>query len=449
MGNVNTREALDSSITFIEPWLEQRYRDLDWPGFAVTVAHLGDIAFTTSLGFADVPNGEPMSENSIFQAGSQTKPFTSTEVMKLVEADLVSIHKPVADYVPELTDHKDKRWHSVSVEQLLSHGAGVARDGENGDFWELKRSFPNRAELMDTVMRGQLVIGPSEQMKYSNIGYAVLGLLIENVTGQRYSKVIETSIISPLGLKNTSVDQDSAPNGSMAVGHGRKNEDGKRSALPRMSTQALAPAAGLYSTTPDLSRFYSELIPGFGDQSFLLDETKENMQLPRWQVNNSPGIRYSLGFDIGDVGGRPMIGHGGGYPGYMSKTLVDRENGIVVSGMANCIDGDALMMTIGVMEAINHFIRHKDDQPQQPLEHFNARLSGLWKDRQIVVAGNSIVSINPHSWHPFNDAEELQYVDSQTLRLINVNGFEPEGEIVEYHPDRVVFCGRTMQKSAA
>ena len=123
------QQALQKAASFIESWLQSRYDRLDIPGFVVGIAHEGKMVFRRAYGYANLERKEPLTPDHIFRIASQSKMFTATAVLQLQEQGKLRLDDCVTDYIPWLREHQDKRWQQVTIRQLLSHSAGVIRDG--------------------------------------------------------------------------------------------------------------------------------------------------------------------------------------------------------------------------------------------------------------------------------------------------------------------------------
>lgn len=447
-GERANQPSLEQAVGFIEPWLEYRFERLQMPGLAVAISHAGKLAYQGTFGLANTEDQIDLTPNHLFQIGSQSKTFTATAVMQIAQSGEVDIDDAVTRHLPDLSSCEDERWAAVTVRQLLSHTSGISRDGQNADFWEQSRAFPDRQELLDEVRGEQLVFDPGSRMKYSNLGYGLLGLLIERVSGTPYADFVSQNIIEPLDLRHTLPNLSQQIDQLITTGYGQLWPGKKRAVLPSSSALALDPATGMYSTTTDLCTYYSSHIPNNGDTRILGEEAKREMQQTEALVPNSPNVEYGLGINIGHVGTTRITGHGGGVPGHISNTVTDNESGVVVTAYTNSVDGDALGITLGITEVLNHYNQYVGSRARD-YSKFNCRAEGLWSTRQILAVGERIVSIDPNNWHPFSDTETLEYVDDQTLKIVQANGFRSEGELVYFTFDDdsvrdIRYCGRTM-----
>lgn len=189
------------------------------------------------------------------------------------------IARRVGRYVDGL--HKDLA--GARIGELLSHGAGVTRDGaDSGQFLD-RRPFLSRAELLVELSKKQ-PLAPGIQLKYSNHGYGLLGLMIEEVTRTAYPAWITRNVIEAAGLQETVPDmaqlRKTAP---MAKGHSAEFPFGQRLVVPGDNVcDAIAPAGGFVSTASDVARFFAQLAPD-SKESILSPASRRDMMQRRWR----------------------------------------------------------------------------------------------------------------------------------------------------------------------
>ncbi|ASO21179.1 D-alanyl-D-alanine carboxypeptidase [Actinoalloteichus hoggarensis] len=176
------------------------YREVGGPGAAV---YAGDVesAWTLTSGTAKIGQQRPITTTDHFRHGSQSKTFTAAVVMQLVDEGLVALDTPIETYLPGVvTDNYDGG--VITTRQLLAHTSGMVRDPRDA------RPSPDGtfelAELVRSAMDEPPQDAPGASVRYSNVGYLVLGLLIEELTGKPVGDVITERIIEPLGLEGTS-----------------------------------------------------------------------------------------------------------------------------------------------------------------------------------------------------------------------------------------------------
>ncbi|EID52810.1 serine hydrolase domain-containing protein [Saccharomonospora xinjiangensis] len=177
-----------------------QYQSIAGPGAAVFAGD-ADEAWTLTAGTAEFGKNRPITAQDHFRSGSQTKTFVAAVVLQLVDEGRVELDAPIEKYLPGVvTGNYDG--NVITVRQLLQHTSGLARfpsdanPGPDGTYV--------LADLVRAAMDEPPVAGPGEKSVYSNTGYQVLGMLIEEITGQYAGDAITERIIEPLGLEGTS-----------------------------------------------------------------------------------------------------------------------------------------------------------------------------------------------------------------------------------------------------
>ncbi len=404
------------------------------PGVQGAVYADGDVVWSGAFGHADVENSVPLTVGHLFRIASHSKTFTATAVLQLVEQGKLRLDDTAAAHLPELAGTP---LGDVALRDLLSHSAGLTRDSRDGDFWQLEGEFPDHARL-DEVLRdpASVVLAANERFKYSNIGYGLLGLVIEAATGAPYAEYVRKEIVDRLGLADLGPELDPARLGDYAVGYSAVAYAGdatRRVPIEHVDTRALASATGFYGTAADLVTYFSAHL--LGDDRLLSDASKRVMQHPVWPVK--PGDveqRYGLGMSVTKIGDRDYVGHGGGYPGHITRTLVDPDRRIVVSVLTNAIDGPALRLA----QAFPKLLDLATNEPpvatvaETDLARFTGRYMTLWGITDIALLGGRLYQLDPTLDDPAADAVELEFIDDTTLRMTGDNGYGSYGELMTY-----------------
>lgn len=188
------------------------------PGGAVAVLRDGKLIYARGFGYADVENKTPMQPDALFRIASVSKPITSVAVMKLVEEGRLTLDDRVAPFIAHLAPAPgatvDPRWEQITIRQLLNHTGGWDRTKPNGGFDPMFRPTidaaafgapaPPSAETIIRFMKGMpLDFNPGEKYAYSNFGYAILGRVIERVSGMPYEEYVRTHVLQPVGASRT------------------------------------------------------------------------------------------------------------------------------------------------------------------------------------------------------------------------------------------------------
>lgn len=415
------------TLKFIDSWLELRSKWDDASGFSVAIAKDGKVIFNKAYGYADVEKKEKMTSGQVFRVASHSKTYTATAIMQLQEKGKLRIDDHVVNYLPWLKEHSDKRWQKVTIRQLLSHSAGVIRDGLNSEYWELRCQFPDTKQLHKAILESDLVLEPNTKMKYSNYGYSLLGEIIEEASGVSYNEYVTKNIVDVLGLKNTTPEINDEIEKKLCRGYTRQNIAKERLPFPHVSTHAMSAATGFCSNASELCIFYSAQL--IGTEKLLSDDSKREMQHSQWKVNKKHA-EYGLGLDIETIGGRRVIGHSGGFPGFVSRSHIDVEDAISVVVLANCQGAATGKMAQAVYSILDEF---GDEAPKQKYLKYEGRFVSLYGVFEIIAQCNGLRGVWPNSWWPLDEVDKLEIVDDSTLKIIDTDGYSSEGEYIKLH----------------
>src|SRR3954454_18432541 len=165
---------LRSAIDYIGSWIEFQHTTIQQPGVLVAFVHRGEIVAEHAFGLANLATGEKLTPRHRFRVASHSKAFTAAGIMKLREQRKLRLDDPVGQYVAGL----HRRVADTTIVQLLSHSAGLVRDGAaSGQFYDA-RPFLS-AEELTADLKAPPVIEANTRFKYSNHGYGLIGRVIE------------------------------------------------------------------------------------------------------------------------------------------------------------------------------------------------------------------------------------------------------------------------------
>lgn len=424
--NAIPRPAVLDAARAFETWLRFHRRIDRVPGVQAAVLHDNDIVLSMACGVADAERDVPLTTHHRFRIASHSKTFTATAVMQLVELGQLRLDDTLGTHLDELADAPVA---DVTLRELLAHSSGITRDGDDGDFWQLAHPFLDADQLIALVHQpAGSVLARDERFKYSNIGYSLLGLVIEAVTRSPYAQHMRHAVIEPLGLTRTTPELEPDHLGLHATGYSSLTYADRRLPIDHVAAAAMASATGFSATADDLVRYAAGHFRG--DPRILTDHSKRLMQRPVWEVGD--GSAYGLGFATAEVGGRRVFGHGGGYPGHITRTWFDPVAKVAVSVLTNAIDGPAL----GYANAFLRLLQLALDATPDPraatvdLSTFCGRFSTLWGVFDIVELGGRLHQIAVAGPDPGLDPTVLAVVDADTLRYERASGYASPGELV-------------------
>jgi CubicO group peptidase (beta-lactamase class C family) len=415
---------LDAALEYIPRWLDYQMRQTEQPGCVIAVAKEGEILLERAYGMADLRRGIALTPRHRFRVASHSKSFTAAGIMKLREQGKLKLDDTVGQHVAGL--HPDVA--AATIAQLLSHTAGLVRDGADTGQWSDRRPFLDAEEIRADLAGGP-TIEPNTRMKYSNHGYGVLGFVIEAVTGETYRTWIAREIVAPAGLAETEPDMPLAAAAPFARGHGSKLPLGRRVVIRGENpTNALAPATGFVSTAADLTRFFNQLSPE-AETSILTAASRREMTRGQWtEAHSSVKRRYGLGIISGDIGDWPWFGHSGGFQGYITRTLTVPAQHLTVSVLTNAADGPAQTWSDGVVHILQSFAKH--GAPSRDLADWSGRWWGLWGAFDLLAMADKVLVASPGLANPVLDASEITITGRDEGRITLAGSFANHGEPV-------------------
>ncbi|WP_427887570.1 serine hydrolase domain-containing protein [Kribbella sp. GL6] len=419
-------ENLREALAYYDSWLKYNQHYQRIPGVQVAV-YAGDrVVFSAAYGHADVENDVPLTDRHLFRIASHSKTFTGTAILQLVEQGLVRLDDTAAQHVTELAGTPIGE---RTVRELLAHAGGVTRDSQDADWWQLAIAFPDRDQLLAVLRDAESAVIPeNERFKYSNIGFGLLGLIIEAAGGTSYNEFVRTSIVDKLGVTGLGPELDPARLTEYAVGYSALAYADTRVPIEHVDTRALASATGFFGNAHDLVTYFSAHLPG--DDRLLTDKSKREMQHPLWTTGSDEKARYGLGIAVTKVGDREVIGHGGGYPGHITRTLVDPEQRLIVAVLTNAIDGPASQLAEGLFRLLD-LAGSKDRGDAAGLERFTGRFANLWGITDVMLLGGRLYITDPSGPNPAEEPMPVE-ADGDALRVTGGNGYSSYGESYKF-----------------
>lgn len=281
------------------------------------VAYNGKLILKKGYGHANMEWKISNQANTKHRLGSITKQFTAVLILQLANQGKVDLKANVSTYIP---DYPKEVGEKITVHQLLTHTAGVPNYTSFPDFFATKSRNPHTTEeLVEVFSSLPLDFTPGAQFNYSNSGYVLLGVIVENVTGKTYEAALEEMIFKPLGMTNTGYDHHGQILENRAAGYEKAGSAYVNADYLDMSIPYAA--GSMYSTVEDLFLW---------DQALYTEKVlpKKYMDLMFTPYVEAFGMHYGYGWMVGKVPlgetgkEQDIITHGGGINGF--NTLISR-----------------------------------------------------------------------------------------------------------------------------
>jgi len=281
-------------------------------GLAMAILSDSAIEWSRGFGVKSVETGEPLDENSVFEAASLSKPVFAYAVLQLVDQGIIDLDTPIADYY-EYAVSEDERYKRITPRMVLSHTTG----------------FPNWRPR-----EGRLTIDfdPGTEFRYSGEGFGYLQLAVMDVTDETLEELMERLVFEPLGMTSSSYVWQDRFDENLALPHGTNGE-----LLEKREPRRGHAAATLHTTAVDFARFMIALMNGAG----LSESTALAMLTPQIEVDT--GVTWGLGIGLQDNAAGRAFWHWGDNVAYKAYTLAYPEHGVGVVWFTNSENGQSIL----------------------------------------------------------------------------------------------------------
>ena len=331
----------------------------DVPGVAVGIWADGRETYACH-GVTSIANPLPVDRDTVFVLGSVSKTFTATALLCLVADGRVDLDAPVRRYVPEFTPADPAAADRITVLRLLNHTAGFAtrlgaQTGEGDDAL---------AKYVAAMAESELITAPGARASYSQMGFNLLGRVIEKVTGLTFEQAVESLLFRPIGLAHSAYAVGDVLTKRFAVGHNAAADGTLAVVTQWKDDRANNPGGGLASSVSDLVRWARFHL---GDGAGVLPaEALHRMRQPTVALRGSSlGDAIGLCWFLRDVGGVATIGHGGSANGQFADLLIVPERDFAVAVTSNAGPDAGLLVNHAVLRwALEHCLGVVERDPE-------------------------------------------------------------------------------------
>ena len=314
--------------------IEERMEHYGVPGVSIAVIHNGEIEWTRTYGFVDKEGSAPITENTLFQAASISKPVTAYGALMLVEQEKVALEEDINTYLKswKLPDNEFTKDKKVTIKNLLNHSAGITVHGFLGYSPDLP--VPTLVEVLNGTPPANSdpsVVAniPEESFRYSGGGYNIIQQMMIDVEGKSFPEIMDVLVLQPLEMNNSTYNQPLTeaqvamaatgylPDGTMVKG--------KRHTYPEMAP------AGLWTTATDLAKFAVNI------QKTLKGTSEKGLSKEMTTRMLTPFVAdfIGLGIFINKKKDEIYFGHGGWNEGFSSEFTAHKDKGYGVVVLTN------------------------------------------------------------------------------------------------------------------
>jgi D-alanyl-D-alanine carboxypeptidase len=320
--------GLKAAYERLDAYVAREMRANGIPGMSLALTDRNGLLHVATYGYADTKLQKPVTPDTEFEIGSISKSFTSICLLQLGEQGKFDPRQPITKYLPWFSIHS--KYAPITGHDVLSHTAGLPRDRD-----DIPSSPYQAAEVRDRWTGYEA----GKHFAYSNIGYQIMGYLLEEITGKPSPANVLDRILQPLGMSHTEPMFTHDTYARLATGYAPVYDDRPfRQPSPLIEATWLEYAAGdgaMVSTASDMTAYLRMLLNrGVGPNGHIISEKSFDL-LTQHATEESKDVWYGYGMGSWKVDGHTYIGHSGGMVGYSSRMEADMDDGVGVIALVN------------------------------------------------------------------------------------------------------------------
>ena len=362
----NRIEKIRATQAVIDKLYKEHAAKNHFPGFVYGVVADGQLIYTGEIGYTNIEKEIPATVSSAFRIASMSKSFTALAIVKLRDEGKLKLDDPASKYIPEMNKVKYLTADApqITIRHLLTHAAGFPEDNPWGD----RQLADTDKELIALIEQASFSNAPGIAYEYSNLGFALLGKIITNVSGKPYQEYITETIFKPLGMNSTYWEYTKVPSHKLAHGYRWTNNDWKEEAL--LHDGSFGAMGGVITTIEDFSRYMQLHLAAWPARSekentVVKRSSLREMQAPSNFNSLATQFKYASGrtcatasaYAYGlrwaiDCENKVFVGHSGGLPGFGSNWNILPDYGIGVVCFANVTYAPTAGLNLSVLDTL-------------------------------------------------------------------------------------------------
>ena len=342
--------AIAATIPEIDRIFAEFQLDSHAPGLVYGIVADGRLVHVKAFGIQDIVAKRPVTADSLFRIASMSKAFTALAILKLRDSGKLALDDLAETHVPEMRGWRYPTSDSprIRIRDLLSHAAGFVTDDPWGD-----RQQPMAEAEFTRILKAGVPMSraPGMAFEYSNFGYALLGRIVTNVSGEPFDRYIARNFLTPLGMASSGYEVRDAPIERRAIGY--RWEDNVWKEEPTMPHGVFGAMGGLQTSANDYARYVAWLLqawpPRDGAETGPLKRSSVRelgqglnfvRSVRRFGKSGVTACMQAIAYGKGMIAGQDCdlgatLSHGGGYPGFGSHVMLMPDSGIGIFVFSN------------------------------------------------------------------------------------------------------------------
>ena len=428
--------------------MQQEAEDKALPMLSLILVDGQGVVWSAGVGESQHRRDLVADADTVYRIGSVSKLFTDIAVMQYVEQGLLDLDKPVSTYLP---DFKPTNPFSkpITLRSLMSHSSGLVREPPVGNYFD--PTEPTLAATVNSLNQTTLIYQPGTKVQYSNAGIAVVGRVLELLSGQDFAALLDERLLQPMGMQNSAFAPKASLSSRLPEAYMWSYHD-DRSVAPTFEL-GTPPAGSMYSTMNDLALFMNTLIDqGRAARGRVLRPKTLHRMWGKQSPDSQTSARnrsFGIGFILGELDGEFSVSHGGAIYGFSSqlKVLPERKIGVAVSTNLDMSNGTTSRLgdyALRYLVAVQEGKPLPTYQPSLGVAEAQAdKLLGYYSD------GKNTIELKRKSGDLY-----LERVKGLSLRIRELAGKLVVDDVVRYTedfsatPSRVQIFGDTYQRVA-
>jgi D-alanyl-D-alanine carboxypeptidase len=296
--------------------------------------------------------------NTKFHVASITKQFTAAAIMQLVEQNKINLEEPINEFLP--SQYRSDKWEVVNIHHLLSHTSGIEDYAVTRDYYNVEKGFclGNTVDgMIKEAMAKELEFPPGSKFTYSNIGYTLLGEIIQNITGEPYHRYLKEHVLEPLELNSSFIHTiDYEASSDEAIGYRWDDEQNQHVPDDIVSLPVTEPDGNLVTTLNDFLKWTNIYVEK--EQPILEDPSIKKMTTPYIEADEVGPYGNLDMYGYGLYLSKELISHSGYIVGFRSHFIVNPKENIRVFVFANNVSMSPKSVSSGIYKIISD--KHSD-----------------------------------------------------------------------------------------